>query len=61
MAYHSRFSGAEIDEVITFCRTGENLRYLNELGSRIPLIESNASNIAQLNSTVHDLNQSFDN
>ena len=61
MAYQSRFSGAEIDEVITYCRTGENLRYLNELGSRIPLIESNAANIAQLNSTVHDLNQSFDN
>jgi hypothetical protein len=56
MAYQSRFSGAEIDEVITYCRTGENLRYLNELGSRIPLIESNASNIAQLNSTVYNLN-----
>lgn len=56
MAYQSKFAGAEIDEVITYCKTGNNLTYLNELGNYIDTIKSHSQDLANIKPTILNIN-----
>ena len=52
MAYQSKFSGAEIDEVITYCKTGNNLQSLSKLEEYIQTITTNSTDLTDLKTTI---------
>lgn len=55
MAYQSRFTGSQIDDVIEACRTGENLVNLSKLGDSLGEISGHTDSITKINSDITNL------
>lgn len=59
--YQSIFTGIEIDQVISRCRTGKNLENLGQLDNYIEMIKSSNSAIAPLNERVNNIEDTINN
>lgn len=61
MAYQSRFTGSQIDDVIEACRTGENLSSLSRLTESLDSIESHGESINSINTNIINMQIDIDN